>query len=340
MTATYVPGELATLVTEGGVVLAPADRLTEVAALAGSAPETWATALAALPEVAVLHRDGDALAILVRGGYVVRVGGLSIDGRAAASGTATSTPLVTAVAVEVGPLAGGAAAPVLPIGTGVVRSAGVRWCPLGEPPAPAPAPAPASAPAAPEHTVVRGAAGPAPTGPPPGWTPAEPSTDHDGRTITPAQLQAIRASATSTPPSSPPSSPPPPPAPAAPVPPTPPPVRPLVALRLSTGRVVPVRRRVLVGRSPRVQQVGGSANLPALVTIDDPYVSGTHLEVSSDGVRVTATDTSTNGTLLTRPGQIPVPLDRGVPTEVATGDVLTLSKGITATIVPARETEG
>lgn len=334
MTATYVPGELATLVTEGGVLLAPADRLAEVAALAGSAPETWAAALAALPEVAVLRRDGDALGILVRGGYVVRVGGLSIDGRAAATGTETSTPLVAAVAVEVGPLAGGAAAPVLPIGTGVVRSAGVRWCPLGEPPAPA------AAPAAPEHTVVRGAASatpvptPAPTGPPPDWTPAEPSTDHDGRTITPAQLQALRAGATSTPP------PPPAPAAAAPVPPTPAPVRPLVALRLSTGRVVPVRRRVLVGRSPRVQQVGGSANLPALVTVDDPYVSGTHLEVSSDGVRVTATDTSTNGTLLTRPGQIPVPLDRGVPTEVATGDVLTLSKGITATIVPARETEG
>ncbi|MDT4876310.1 hypothetical protein FQZ97_1117390 [compost metagenome] len=120
----------------------------------------------------------------------------------------------------------------------------------------------------------------------------------------------------------------------------PPPARPLVALRLSTGRVVPVRRRVLLGRSPRVQQVGGSANLPALVTVEDPYVSGTHLEVSSDGTRVTVTDTSTNGTLLTRPGLIPVPLDRGVATEVAVGDVLTLSKGFTATVVAVSEGVG
>ncbi|KRC56904.1 hypothetical protein ASE19_03615 [Nocardioides sp. Root79] len=99
--------------------------------------------------------------------------------------------------------------------------------------------------------------------------------------------------------------------------------------------MIAVRRRVLIGRSPRVQQVGGSANLPALVTVDDPYVSSTHLEVSSDGIRVTVTDTSTNGTLLARPGRTPVPLDHGVATEVGLGDVLTLSKGLTAKVVPA-----
>ncbi|MBM0127426.1 FHA domain-containing protein, partial [Pimelobacter simplex] len=113
------------------------------------------------------------------------------------------------------------------------------------------------------------------------------------------------------------------------------PVRPTVALALSTGRVVPVRRRVLIGRSPRIQQVGGSQNLPALVTVDDPYVSSTHLEVSAEASRVTVTDMSTNGTLLARQGRVPVPLDRGVATEVALGDVLTLSKGLTATVVPA-----
>lgn len=114
-----------------------------------------------------------------------------------------------------------------------------------------------------------------------------------------------------------------------------PPVRPSVALQLSTGRVVQVRRRVLIGRSPRVQQVGGSANLPALITVDDPYVSSTHLEVASDGTQVTVTDTSTNGTLLARRGCAPFPLDHGVATEIAVGDVLTLSKGLTATVVPA-----
>jgi hypothetical protein len=114
-------------------------------------------------------------------------------------------------------------------------------------------------------------------------------------------------------------------------------VRALVALELSTGRVVTIRRRVLIGRSPRVQQVGGSANLPALVTVDDPYVSSTHLEVASDGIRVTVTDTSTNGTLLARQGRAPFALDHGVATEVAIGDVLTLSKGLTATVVPSSE---
>ena len=117
----------------------------------------------------------------------------------------------------------------------------------------------------------------------------------------------------------------------------PPPVRALVALELSSGRVVTIRRRVLIGRSPRVQQVGGSANLPALVTVDDPYVSSTHLEVASDGIRVTVTDTSTNGTLLARQGRAPFALDHGVATEVAIGDVLTLSKGLTATVIASPE---
>ncbi|XBB68306.1 FHA domain-containing protein [Nocardioides sp. WV_118_6] len=326
MSTAYVPGELATLVTGDAIVLAPADRLADLVALAGPglspAPAAWTAALGGLPELAAVVREGDVLRLLARGGYAVRAGGLSVDGRAGAPGTTTetSTPLTAGVVVELGPLGvaltgTGPGPALLPIGAGVVRSGGVRWCPLGDP-----APAPA-APAAPEHTVVRGAAPVAPA------IPVDP--DHDGRTITPAQLQALRATPSAAVPAAPPP----------PLPP-PPPVRPLVALRLSTGRVVPVRRRVLVGRSPRVQQVGGSANLPALVTVDDPYVSGTHLEVSSDGTRVTATDTSTNGTLLTRPGQIPVPLDHGVPTEVAMGDVLTLSKGVTATVVPAHEAEG
>jgi hypothetical protein len=224
-----------------------------------------------------------------------------------------------------------------------VRSAGVSWCPavIG----PAEAPAAPEFPPAPEYTAVRQApspppppppvptpastpppTGPRPTSPPPAWTPTEPTDpDHDGRTITPAQLQALRAARGADAPAS------------LQVPAPAPQPRPQVALRLSTGRVVPVRRRVLIGRSPRVQQVGGSANLPALVTVDDPYVSGTHLEIAADGLRVTVTDTSTNGTLLARRGGVPVQLDRGVATEIAVGDVLTLSKGLTATLVRAPE---
>lgn len=117
---------------------------------------------------------------------------------------------------------------------------------------------------------------------------------------------------------------------------TPPPAPPY-ALRFSSGRVVRVRRRVLVGRSPRVQQVGGSINLPALVTVDDPYVSSTHLELRVQGDHLVVTDTSTNGTLHARGGERPLPLEPGVPTEIAVGDLLVLSQGLSATVVLAEE---
>lgn len=370
----YLPGDLATLVTDEGVVVSAPDRLAEVAALgerdleAPTIVEVLSRGdLRALPEFAAVRLDGTEARILVRGGLVVRVDGFAVDGRDATMWTEASATLSPGAVVEVAPLGTQAAGPALPLAGGVVRSAGVTWHPAvvpsaapAQPPAPsapAPPPAPAApAPAAPhapasEYTVVRGSqrpaapppAGPdAPTTPPPSMPPpstppattgwGDPSPEHDGRTITPAQLQALRAAAAqpgAAPATPPPSSP----------PPTmrPPvvPVRPAVALALSTGRVVPVRRRVLIGRSPRIQQVGGSQNLPALVTVDDPYVSSTHLEVSAEANRVTVTDMSTNGTLLARQGRVPVPLDRGVATEVALGDVLTLSKGLTATVVPA-----
>ncbi|MCR1785784.1 FHA domain-containing protein [Nocardioides carbamazepini] len=371
MTSTYVAGDLATLVTGEGVVVSTPDRLAEVALLldrdleAPTIVEVLSRGdLRALPEFAAVRVDGAEARILVRGGLVVRVDGFSVDGRDATMWTEASATLAPGAVVEVVPLGTPAVGPVLPLTAGVVRSAGVTWRPVVRPTsAPTPASAPvavAAAPRAPappaaalpmspasDYTVVRGSratpptppsppappppsaplpATPPPSAPPPGWQAPvadllPESAEHDGRTITPAQLQALRA-ATAAPPAAPP-----------PVVPE----RPAVALALSTGRTVPVRRRVLIGRSPRIQQVGGSQNLPALVTLDDPYVSSTHLEVSADGTRVTVTDRSTNGTLLTRQGRVPVPLDRGVATEVAIGDVLTLSKGLTATVVPAPE---
>lgn len=357
MRASYRPGELATLVTADGVVLAAPDRLTEVAALSERGLEALTVvevlsrgALTDLPDFAAVRYDGREVHLIVRGPLEVRVGGFALDGREAATWAEASTALPAGSSVEVAPLGVGVSGPALPLAGGVVRSAGVSWCPQpAAAPAPAPAPAPvpepvlAPTPPADEHTVVRRPApapattppppppaptplvpagpppsSPPPSSPPPGWEPAE-SPEHDGRTITPAQLQALRAGQV---PSS-----------AAAPPPPPGPV--VVALMLSTGRVVQVRRRVLIGRSPRVQQVGGSANLPALVTVDDPYVSSTHLEISAEGARVSVTDVSTNGTLLARPGRTPIALDHGVRTELSIGDVLTLSKGLTVTVVPA-----
>ncbi|TNM47216.1 FHA domain-containing protein [Nocardioides albidus] len=385
---TYVPGDLATLVTETGLVVSAPDRLAEVATLLDRRLEAPTVVevlsrgdLRALPEFAAVLLDGAEARILVRGALVVRVDGFAVDGRDATMWTEASAEVLPGAVVEVAPVGTPPAGPALPLTTGVVRSAGVRWIPVAAPasqpaasqpvasqpvasqPVPSqPVPAPAAPePPAPEYTVVRGSrpaapaapaaappAGPdapttpppsvppsvppslppAPSAPPAGWQPlpsVDPSPEHDGRTIAPAQLQALRAASAQ------PSAPAPtarPPAPAA---------RPTVALAFSTGRVVAVRRRVLIGRSPRIQQVGGSQNLPALVTVDDPYVSSTHLEVSAEGGRVTVTDMSTNGTLLARQGRIPVPLDRGVATDVALGDVLTLSKGLTATLVPASD---
>lgn len=351
MRASYRPGELATLVTADGVVLAAPDRLTEVAALSerGLEPLTVVEvlsrgALTDLPDFAAVRYDGREVHLIVRGPLEVRIGDFALDGREATTWAEGSTALPAGCSVEVAPLGVPVSGPALPLAGGVVRSAGVSWCPqpaavASSVPAPTPEPVPEPAPTPPpaEHTVVRRPApapaptpppppaptqlvpaGPPPSSPPPGWEPAE-SPEHDGRTITPAQLQALRAGQVPSSAAAPP----------------PPPSAVVVALLLSTGRVVQVRRRVLIGRSPRVQQVGGSANLPALVTVDDPYVSSTHLEISAEGAKVTVTDVSTNGTLLARPGRTPITLDHGVRTELSIGDVLTLSKGLTVTVVPA-----
>lgn len=369
MSASYAVGELATLVTPQGVVLAASDRLADLVPLAGPDLDPLEVvealsrgALGDLPDFAVVRAEGGEARVLVRGALVVRVAGFAVDGRDAATWTEATAALAAGDVVEVAPLGAPLSAATLPLTAGVVRSAGLSWVPEPAPaaaPAPAPAPVPVEHAPAVEHTVLRtpasaAAPAPPPPAPPAPATPPVADPDHDGRTITPAQLQALRAARAGAPvvpapqPVPTPPTPPAPPAPSAPsappIPPAghqppaaPPSARALVALRLSSGRVITIRRRVLIGRSPRVQQVGGSANLPALVTVDDPYVSSTHLEVASDGIRVTVTDTSTNGTLLARQGRAPFALEHGVATEVAIGDVLTLSKGLTATVVPSPE---
>lgn len=272
-----------------------------------------------------------AVALPLAGG-VVSSGGLTWTPRGGVAGPASPPPQGAAPPTSQPASQPASPSAPEPVAPAVHEYTAVRTTPPITPPAPpatalpatAPMPTPPRPPAAPLNPPPPPAP-PAPPMPAPVWPidlASDPSPDHDGRTITPAQMQALRAE--QAPPSAVP-----------PVVQAVPPTRPSVALQLSTGRVVPVRRRVLIGRSPRVQQVGGSANLPALITVDDPYVSSTHLEVASDGTQVTVTDTSTNGTLLARRGCAPFPLDHGVATEIAVGDVLTLSKGLTATVVPA-----
>lgn len=316
-------------------------RVDDVVTARGDGAATWRETTAALGDAVELTRAGrggpDAATALPLAGGVVLGDGVCWwpAGVPPTAPTAPEAPMAAPAAeftvVRSRPAAPAPAptpAPAVPTTTIPV--------PIGPPPpAPPPgfAPPPSAPPSAPPSTPPPGFAPPPapPTGPPTA-PPAAPATaspapapvevpagnpDHDGRTITPTQLQALREAraavddATSGP------------------------ARRPFALELSTGRVVPVRRRVLIGRSPRIQQVGGSANLPALVTVDDPYVSGTHVEVRVEGSRLMVTDLSTNGTLLAKNGSYPSPLQPSVATEVAVGDVLTFSRGLTATVVLA-----
>ncbi|MFT4300079.1 MAG: FHA domain-containing protein [Aeromicrobium sp.] len=136
--------------------------------------------------------------------------------------------------------------------------------------------------------------------------------DHDGHTIARADLRRLREQRASSRAAE--------------------PVRATVELALSTGETHTISGAAVVGRSPRTSQAAG-AELPTLVIVDDPYVSGTHLSVAvEDGSRVTVTDVSTNGTLLSRAGGAAERLPGHVPTSVADGDVLTLSDDLKITV--------
>ena len=158
-------------------------------------------------------------------------------------------------------------------------------------------------------------------------TPADPTTaiatvprlgDHDDRTVTRSHLRRARADA---------------PAPAdADADERPAPAVPAIRLALSTGREVVVDRPLLVGRAPQARNASG-ASLPILVTVDDEYVSSTHLEVRLEGDSLVVTDVSSNGTVLKRPDAPAVPMRRGEPTEVSDGAVLQISDDISISVI-------
>lgn len=94
-------------------------------------------------------------------------------------------------------------------------------------------------------------------------------------------------------------------------------------LEVSTGATVDLRSAVVVGRAPRARP----AESAVLVTIPEPHVSATHLEILLEGWDVVVRDLqSTNGTYLCRPGHPAVRLGPELVT-VAHGDVLDLGHG-------------
>ena len=148
--------------------------------------------------------------------------------------------------------------------------------------------------------------------------------DHDGMTILSSDLQTIRNQLPSWAGDEVPG----------PFRATAPQLAPPAKLVLSTGQVVAVDRSVLLGRAPQVSRVT-NRDLPRLVTLPSPQqdISRTHAEVRADGDDVLVTDLhSTNGTLVTRPGDAARQLTPGEATIIEHGEVVDLGDGVTFTV--------
>lgn len=154
--------------------------------------------------------------------------------------------------------------------------------------------------------------------------------DHDGSTISLAELRRLRPQAGTSDPQT-----------AGPDAPTA--VLPAVEVpagstahgiaRLSTGQVVDLDRTVIIGRRPRSTRASGE-NMPHLVAVDSPQqdISRSHLEIRPEADSVVVIDLrTTNGSTLLRPGADPVRLHPGEQTLVLNGDVVDLGDGVTVT---------
>jgi pSer/pThr/pTyr-binding forkhead associated (FHA) protein len=102
-----------------------------------------------------------------------------------------------------------------------------------------------------------------------------------------------------------------------------------IALVLPDGRRIPADHTVLLGRSPSVRPGDTDAEAVALASnLTD--ISRNHLELAFAGGSVLARDLdSTNGTVLTRPGQAPrlIPTDEAI--RILPGDSLNLGGSAT-----------
>jgi len=101
----------------------------------------------------------------------------------------------------------------------------------------------------------------------------------------------------------------------------------LGVLRLSTGASVPLDRGAIFGRSPDATS-GEGGERPHVVRLPSPEkdISRNHLEVRLDGWHVIVTDLrSTNGTLVTVPGEQPQRLRPDEPLPITPGTVVSLA---------------
>lgn len=98
-------------------------------------------------------------------------------------------------------------------------------------------------------------------------------------------------------------------------------------LRFTDGRTVDVSRPLILGRSPKLD-AAISGELPELVVLSSPMkeVSGTHLEIRLDDWKVLVVDRqSTNGTTIRLPGRDPQRLHPGEPFPITIGTSVNLA---------------
>ena len=140
--------------------------------------------------------------------------------------------------------------------------------------------------------------------------------DHDGETISVAQLQRMQTTAVHA---------------ATPV--ASAGVKPAGKIILSTGDEAILDRTVIIGRRPRATRVPGN-QMPHLLAVPSPLqdISRSHVEIRVEGSHILAQDLdTTNGTILRRVDEPPIRLHPGEATMIANHDVLDLGEGITVT---------
>lgn len=99
---------------------------------------------------------------------------------------------------------------------------------------------------------------------------------------------------------------------------------------VSTGQVIEIDKTIIVGRLPRVSRITGQP--PMLVAVPSPQqdISRNHVEIRLEGSAVVVVDlNTTNGTVLLRAGADAERLHPGEPTVVRNGDVIDLGDNVT-----------
>lgn len=105
----------------------------------------------------------------------------------------------------------------------------------------------------------------------------------------------------------------------------------LGVLRFSNGDEYPLSRSMLMGRSPKASGTSQGSQLPELITLESPSkeLSGTHLEIRLEGWQVLAIDRrSTNGTTVALPGRDPQRLHPGNAVPIVPGTVIDMAEEI------------